>query len=153
MSPILMLTADTSVEFTATVVISGILIVVGVLLLLIGVFDLFGKIVPVIEKKTKAREEKSAARKVKRAAKKQTQNTENSKPAPPSVSVNAPAAPLPKPAPVVEQGISGEVVAAITAAIVATEGKGAVIRSIKKKNVGGRNPWAQAATIDNTRPF
>lgn len=59
----------------------------------------------------------------------------------------------PAPLPVVEQGISGEVVAAITAAIVASEGTGVVVRSIKKKNVAGRNPWAQAANIDNTRPF
>ncbi|MCM1284689.1 MAG: OadG family protein [Acetobacter sp.] len=154
MNPILMLTADRSVTFTATVVISGILIVVGVLLLLICVFALFGKIVPVIERKTRAMEEKSAARKAEKKAKKvlkeNVSNAVNSsvseKPA-----VNTP--PVPAPAPVVEEGISGEVVAAIAAAVAMTEGGSAVVRSIKKKNIGGRNPWAQAANIDNTRPF
>ena len=58
------------------------------------------------------------------------------------------------PAPVAEQGISGEVVAAITAAITASEGTNQfVIRSVKKKNVGSRNPWARAAVTDNTRAF
>ena len=61
--------------------------------------------------------------------------------------------PVPAPAPAVEPGISNEVVAAIAAAVVATEGPGTVVRSIKKKNVSGRNPWAAAATADNTRPF
>jgi Na+-transporting methylmalonyl-CoA/oxaloacetate decarboxylase gamma subunit len=147
-SPILMLIADRSGLFTTTVVVAGISIVVGVLLLLILIFYLFGKIVPIIEKATKAREEKRAAKK---AAKKNGGDVKVSAPtsAPaPTVKKVAPA-----PAPVVEQGISGEVVAAISAAIVATEGTGVVVRSIKKKNVSGRNPWAAAATADNTRPF
>jgi hypothetical protein len=61
--------------------------------------------------------------------------------------------------PVVEQGISGEVVAAISAAVYEIEGSGAKIasitpvRSTKKNPITGRNPWANAAVIDNTRPF
>lgn len=161
-SPILMLTADRSTEFTATVVISGILIVVGVLLLLIWIFQLFGQIVPIIERKTKAMEDKFAAwkaeRKAKKAAKKAAKEAEkNGETGSVAVIDDAPAEPAPKsvptPTPVVEQGISGEIVAAITAAIVASEGSGVVVHSIKRKNVGGRNPWAQAANIDNTRPF
>ena len=161
-SPILMLAADRSAMFTATVVIAGISIVVGVLLLLIFIFYLFGKIVPVIEKKSKASEEKKAKRKAARAAKKAakkaarsggniTETETVSAPAAPPVQKSP--VPAPASAPVVQSGISGEVVAAITAAVVATEGSGAVIRSIKKKNVGGRNPWSAAATFDNTRPF
>ena len=61
--------------------------------------------------------------------------------------------PAPKPAPVVEDGISGEVVAAIAAAVAASEGPSAVVRSIKRKNVSSRNPWAQAAQINNTKSF
>lgn len=161
-NPILLLTADSSATFTATVVISGILIVVGVLLLLIGVFALFGKIVPVIEQKTRAREEKSAKRKAERKAKKDAKkalkkNASNavssSVSEKPVVKTEVNTPPAPAPAPVVEEGISGEVVAAIAAAVAMTEGGGAVVRSIRKKNIGGRNPWAQAANIDNTRPF
>ena len=70
-------------------------------------------------------------------------------PAPKAVASNANA-------PQVEAGISGEVVAAIAAAIAVSEGEGAVVNSIRKVNVvnvKGRNPWANAAVYDNTRPF
>lgn len=164
-SPILLVTASDSGTFTATVVIAGISIVIGVLLLLILVFNLFGKIVPIIEVKTKAREEKRAARKAerkaKRAAKKaakkaaeeQPEQTEEVLPAVSSADIKSGSVTQKPSVPVVEPGISGEVVAAITAAVVACEGGTAVIKSIKKKNVAGRNPWAYAATYDNTRPF
>ena len=64
-------------------------------------------------------------------------------------------APAPASAPVIEEGISGEVVAAISAAVYAMEGGSAVIRSVSRKAspVSTRNPWAQAAVVDNTRPF
>ncbi|MCH5314871.1 MAG: OadG family protein [Eubacterium sp.] len=159
MSPILLAIENTdTVTFTTTVVISGITIVVGVLLLLIYIFELFGKIVPSIEKKANEKAQKRAERKAKRkaakAAKKKKSNDDSNieaaekKPAP----IKSSALPVNK-APVVEPGISGEVVAAIAAAVAMTEGAGAVVRSIRKKNVGGRNPWAQAANIENTRPF
>ena len=155
-SPILMLTADTSAVFTATVVIAGISIVVGVLLLLILVFNIFGKIVPIIERKSKAaaerKAERKAARKARRAAKKAAKKGEAVEESNSEAEISAPIL-TPAPAPIVEQGISGEVVAAIAAAVAATEGSGAVVRSIKKKKVSGRNPWSAAATADNTRPF
>lgn len=155
-SPILMLTADTSAVFTSTVVIAGISIVVGVLLLLILIFNVFGKIVPIIERKSKAAEERAAARKAarkaRRAAKKAAKKGETVEESSPAAEVSAPI-PTPVPAPIVESGISGEVVAAIAAAVAVTEGSGAVVRSIKKKKVSGRNPWSAAATADNTRPF
>ena len=63
-------------------------------------------------------------------------------------------APAKAAAPAVQSGISGEIVAAISAAIYAAEGgKQVTIRSIRVKNVAGRNPWAAAAIADNTRPF
>lgn len=155
-SPILMLTADTSAVFTSTVVIAGISIVVGVLLLLILIFNVFGKLVPIIERKSRAAEERAAARKAarkaRRAAKKAAKKGEIVEESSPAAEVSAPI-PMPAPAPIVEQGISGEVVAAIAAAVSATEGSGAVVRSIKKKKISGRNPWSAAATADNTRPF
>lgn len=150
-SPILLLAREETM-FTATVVIAGISIVLGVLLLLILIFGLFGKIVPMIEKLSKSREQKKAEKKAKKQSEKNGAQASKAevKLTPSPVPVKAP---TPAPVPVVQQGISQEVVAAITAAVVATEGSGAVIRSIKKKNVGGRNPWSAAATIDNTRPF
>lgn len=155
-SPILMLTADTSAVFTATVVIAGISIVVGVLLLLILVFNIFGKIVPIIERKSKAAAERKAARKAarkaRRAAKKAAKKGEAVEESNSEAEISAPIL-TPAPAPIVEQGVSGEVVAAIAAAVAATDGSGAVVRSIKKKKVSGRNPWSAAATADNTRPF
>lgn len=157
-SPILLLTADRSTTFTATVVIAGIVIVVGMLLLLILIFNLFGKFVPVLERVSNAVNAKMAAWwagvKAKRAAKKAAKKGENTDQTEPEPILSTPPMPAkPVPAPIVEQGISDEVVAAIAAAVAATEGSGAVVRSIKKKNVGGRNPWSAAATADNTRPF
>lgn len=162
-SPILMLVADDSALFTTTVVVSGILIVVGVLVLLIGVFELFGKIAPKIDAATRKSEEKRAARKAerkaRRAAKKAAKLAEqNGESVEAAVTGDIPKQTventvMPEPSPVIEQGIGGEVVAAITAAIVASEGTGVTVRSIRKKKVSGRNPWAYAANIDNTRPF
>lgn len=140
MSPILMMVADRSIAFTTTVVIAGVSIVVGVLLLLILVFYLFGMIVSKMENLAKNK-----------ASKKSNDKNDNKesriKPSAPPM----PAVPMPKME--VEEGISGEVVAAIAAAVAMCEGPTATVRAIKKKSVSGRNPWANAAISDNTRPF
>ncbi len=120
---------------TATVVISGIFIVVAVLLLLIFVFQIFGKFVSGAEARAKAK----ADEKTKSAQKKKK-------------AIPMPVIPTPE-VPAVEDGIPEEVVAAIAGAIAAVEGPGAVVRSVRRKNVASRNPWAQAAQINNTRPF
>ena len=139
-------------EQVATVVVAGVGIVLGVLIVLIFVFSGFGKLVSSMEAASKKRAAKKAAKKV---AKEAAEATEKAQPAPVQVksapsAVKAPVAP----APIVEAGISGEVVAAITAAIAAQEGNGNfVIRNLKKKEVGSRNPWARAAVMDNTRGF
>ena len=135
----------------ATVVLAGVGIVLGVLIVLIAIFSGFGKLVTKMEAFSKKMAEKRAARKAKKAAK----NGE-------TISTVADEAPVVKvvpavkavPQPVIEQGISGEVVAAITAAVTACEGSNQfVIRSVKRKDVGSRNPWARAAVNDNTRSF
>lgn len=111
----------------ATVVLAGVGIVLGVLIVLIFVFGAFGNVVSKLEKSAK---EKKAKKDAAKAAK------------------NV------KEAPVIEQDISGEIVAAITAAVTACEGSNQfVIRSVKRKDVGSRNPWARAAVNDNTRSF
>ena len=69
-----------------------------------------------------------------------------------------PPAPEKSAAPAV-QGISGEVVAAISAAVYMMEGEGAVVRAITPVRaqtpnpITRRNPWAFAAISENTRPF
>jgi sodium pump decarboxylase gamma subunit len=143
MSPITLatsITPSTDAGFTATVVIAGIGIVLVTLIVLILVFTAFGSIVSKAESAAKKKAEKKA----------QNNKVEEK----PSVApVKAPA-PVATPAPVVEEGISGEVVAAISAAVCATEGSSAVICSIRKKNpITSRNPWAQSAVIENTKPF
>lgn len=128
------ITPDRTPTFTATVVIAGLGIVLVTLAVLIVVFKLFGNIVSKSQNKSK--------KKAVEAQQKEMQQVST-----------APAAPVAKPA---QQGISGEVVAAISAAVYALEGEGAVIRSItpkKQSPIGVRNPWAQAAVIENTRPF
>lgn len=132
------ITPDRTPTFTATVVIAGLGIVLVTLAVLIVVFKLFGNIVSKSQNKSK--------KKAVEAQQKEMQQVSTA----PAVKAAVPAA---KPA---QQGISGEVVAAISAAVYAIEGEGAVIRSItpkKQSPIGVRNPWAQAAVIDNTRPF
>lgn len=154
-SPILLITPSTDATFTATVVIAGIVVVMAVLILMIAVFQGFGTAVSKTEARAKKRAMKKQADKLEETdmiSFKKNKNKENSAPVKAAVA----------PAPVVEQGISGEVVAAIAAAVAVSEGEGAVIQSIsaapvkralRKVNVSGRNPWAQAAVADNTRPF
>ena len=132
------ITPDRTPTFTATVVIAGLGIVLVTLAVLIVVFKLFGNIVSKSQNKSK--------KKSVEAQQKEMQQVSTA----PAAKAAVPAA---KPA---QQGVSGEVVAAISAAVYAIEGEGAVIRSItpkKQSPIGVRNPWAQAAVIDNTRPF
>ena len=134
---------DRSLAFTLTVVIGGIGIVLGALMVLILVFFAFGKIMSV----SQARAKKKEAKKI------QSEMQANLS----KVSAAAPTTtPATAPAPVVEDGIPQEVVAAISAAVYAMDGGAGVVRSITKKTgspITTRNPWAQAAVADNTRPF
>lgn len=134
--------ADRSVTFTATVIVAGIGIVLCTLLVLIGVFYAFGAVVS----KSQANAKKKEAKKMQSDMEAALSKASESVPAP---------APVPTSAPVIEEGISGEVVAAISAAVYSMEGSSAVIRSVIRKTspITTRNPWAQAAVVDNTRPF
>lgn len=118
---------------TSEVVIAGIVIVMLVLILLILIFKGFGTAVSKGEKKSRGGNAVQSAAPV---------------PAPQAAQSAV------APAPAVQSGISGEIVAAIAAAVYAAEGgRQVAIRSIRVKNVSGRNPWAAAAIADNTRPF
>ncbi len=134
LSQILMtIVADTSPQFTTTLVVAGMGTVFAVLIILIVIFNLYGKLVSKLESGSKEHK--------KPKMEKGSVPVQMAKPAPAA------------PAPVVDSSVSPEIVAAITAAIVASEGPGVTIRSIRKVNVGSRNPWAAAAIADNTRPF
>lgn len=130
---------DRSLGFTITVIVAGLGIVLATLAVLIIVFRCFGLIM-----------EKSQAAQKKKEAKKMQKEMESE-----MTKVTTTPASAPTPAPVVEDGISGEVVAAISAAIYTLEGAGATITTIKRKQspAATRNPWANAAVVENTRPF
>ena len=138
---------DTSVGFTATVIIAGLGIVLATLAVLIIVFNIFGKFV------SKTQGANMRKNKKKSIASKNPELNIIPTP-PPTAPVSAPAA---------AQGISGEIVAAISAAVYMMEGEGAVVTSIApapvaaraqvKNPITRRNPWAFAAITENTRPF
>lgn len=129
-----------------TVVVSGISIVMGTLILLIIVFYLFGF---VVSHMVDASQKRAAKKAEKKKAKAPQAKAENIAPAVQTIASAAPKAELD-----VQQGISEEIVAAISAAVYSMEGADSKIVSIRRKNpVTGRNPWAQAAVIDNTKPF
>lgn len=134
---------DRSLAFTLTVVIGGIGIVLGALMVLILVFFAFGKIMSV----SQARAKKKEAKKIQSEMQANLSKVSAATPTP---------TPASAPVPVVEDGIPQEVVAAISAAVYAMDGGAGVVRSITKKTgspITTRNPWAQAAVADNTRPF
>ena len=114
-------------------VLIGLVVVIGTLLVLTGIFYLFGFMMGSADRKAKKAKEKAKA----------------AVPAP--VAEAAPGAS----APAVQAGIPGEVVAAIAAAVamMAPEGKRYAIKSVSRKDAGGRSAWAAAGIADNTRPF
>ncbi len=114
-----------------TTVLIGLVVVIGTLFVLTGIFYLFGFIMSGADRKAK----KQAA----------TKKEPASAPAPAA----SPAAPA------VQSGISGEVVAAIAAAVamMTPDGKRYAVKSIARKDATGRSAWASAGIADNTRPF
>ncbi len=77
-------------------------------------------------------------------------------PAPKEELKAAPVAPAPTPAPVVEDGISDEVVAVIAAAVAAMgaeSGKTFKLTGIKRSSGSRRGVWGNAGAAENTRPF
>ncbi|MBE6836606.1 MAG: sodium pump decarboxylase subunit gamma [Ruminococcus sp.] len=133
MNPNVTLLADVlemNVENVAAVVITGLIVVFIGLILLIAFVSFLGKF---FTKKPKAK-------KVKKASYVKEEK------------VNVPKVATP---PVVEEGISDEIVAVIAAAIAAMgakSGKKLALRSVRTAKPQ-RNAWASAGIMENTRPF
>ena len=132
---------DRSFAFTATVVIAGIGIVLATLAVLIVIFNIFGKAVHDSQEKAKKKQREKLA---------QQMIKDHFVPEP----VKVGSAELPPPPPVA-QGVAPEIVAAISAAVYMLEGEQARISAIQRKSTKttARSAWAQAAVLDNTRPF
>lgn len=128
MSPIALL----ALEFgDANVVLTSIVLVFGMLVALCLIITLEGRLM------NRASQKAPAA------------------PAAPAPARKAPPRKPAAPAPAVEQGIPAEVVAAIAAAVVYTEG-GVTVRSIRRaSNAAGsrRGVWGDAGVAANTTPF
>ncbi len=121
------------------VVATGLILVFGVLVLLYLLITLEGIIFSSLDQKKKG---KNAPKKDASAKK---------EPAP--VSASAPMRATPK-APVVEAGISGDIIAVISAALACMEGgAGYTLRSVKRAKASGRSAWGQAGVSAYTEPF
>lgn len=123
---------------SAKVILTGFVVVFSVLLLLILIIKLYSTIVQKAQQSGKKKKEKIKVKEY-------------------TPSVSAPAAvPVVSTSPVqsVQDGVTDEVVAVISAAVATMYGSSgkARIKSIKKSN-SGRSAWANAGILDNTRPF
>ena len=123
---------------SAKVILTGFVVVFSVLLLLILIIKLYSTIVQKAQQSGKKKKEKV---KIKEEI--------------PSASTPA-AAPVvaDSTAPSVQDGVTDEAVAVISAAVATMYGSSgkARIKSIKKSDAG-RSAWANAGILDNTRPF
>ena len=126
----------------AVVTITGMAIVFLVLIFLVIIISIFGLFGRMTGKKDKAEKKAPAAKK---AAPQAVQK-----------SVSAPQEPKMVRTPVfmeIEDGIPGDVVAAIAAAVAYTSGgRNFAVRSIRRDR-SSRSAWGTAGVIDNTRPF
>lgn len=122
------------------VVATGLILVFGVLVLLYLLISLEGIIFSAIDQKKRG----TPAKKSVSAPKKEPAPA----PAPASVVKSAAKAPA------VQEGIPGEVIAAISAALACMEGgTGYTLRSVKRMKASGRSAWGQAGISAYTEPF
>ena len=117
--------------FDVVVTLTGIVLVFLILILLMAIITLEGKIFDSMDAKKKAAKE---AEKAAKAA---------------SVKPAAAAQPAAAPAPQVEEGIPGDVVAAIMAAIHAMGNGKYTLRAVRRS----KNGWGNAGVNDTTAPF
>ena len=120
--------------FDVVVTVTGIVLVFLILVLLMAIITLEGKIFDSMNAKKKAAKTAAKAAVSKPAA-----------PAKPAAPVQQAAAPAPQ----VEEGIPGDVVAAIMAAIHAMGNGKYTLKAVRR----GTNGWGKAGVNDTTAPF
>ena len=120
--------------FDVVVTITGIVLVFLILVLLMAIITLEGKIFDAMNGK------KAAAKSAPKAA---------AKPAAPAAKPAAAPVQQAAPAPQVEEGIPGDVVAAIMAAIHAMGNGKYTLKAVRR----GKNGWGKAGVNDTTAPF
>lgn len=133
-----------SLSDAGTKIIVGFTVVFIGLVLLVTIFSIMGLIFKSVSKSSAKKEEKKKAKTDKKSSEKKTVVAEKKE------------AIVSAPVPVVEDGISDEVVAVIAAAIASmSDGETRyAVRSIKKtRNIGGRPAWAMAGIRENTSSF
>ena len=133
-----------SLSDAGTKIIVGFTVVFIGLVLLVTIFSIMGLIFKSVSKSSAKKEEKKKAKTDKKSSEKKTVVAEKKE------------ALVSAPVPVVEDGISDEVVAVIAAAVAAMyEGSDVkpVIRRIKKSGGNVRPAWTAAGIFENTRSF
>lgn len=120
---------------SARVILTGFVVVFGMLLLLIGIIKLYSFLVMRVQDKTSIKAQKKV------------------KVAQPSDSLKKSSLSSAPAVPAVEEGISEEVVAVIAAAVAAAYGSKSRVKIKSIRKSGGRNAWANAGILENTRPF
>lgn len=133
----------TEFETSLVVLIAGLVIVFAVLFLLIGIIKGYGSIILAV---MKSREAKRQEKKEKATAAAHAAAKSEAAPAPVPV---APAA-VSEPA---QDGIPGDVIAAIAAAVDFMYGAGTHVVTGVKRVTPNRSAWASAGMIESTRPF
>lgn len=123
---------------SAKVILTGFVVVFAVLILLILIIKLYSTIVQKAQQSGKKKKEKIKVKEEKPSVQAPTVD--------PAAAASA--------APSVQEGVTDEVVAVISAAVATMYGSSgkARIKSIKKSDTG-RSAWANAGILDNTRPF
>lgn len=129
-----------NMDLALIVLLTGLVVVFAALIVLTFVIKGYGMIITSITSASKKK--KAEAQAAKKAAQQAT-----AKPAAPAAKPAAPAAPA------VQEGIPGEVIAAIAAAVDYTYGAGThTIRAVRRVPQN-RSAWGSAGLAESTRPF
>lgn len=131
-------------ELMLNTTLTGLIVVFAVLILLIFIIMIFSKVTLALSKKSDDGNEPKAQKK---------ETVTKAQTAPKAAAASQPAAPA-----VQNQGVSGDIIAVIAAAVAATD-PSLKITSVRraapaqKNTYGRRKAWSNAGIWENTRPF